>query len=182
METNRLRGATGWGATYWPCTTGCGIGIFASYTGTANRRRHPKLAKLLGLPLCAEPKEFYSRANGLSAFSGALTVYGLRQSYQRSDLLAASAQPFHIGPPNKAERPAGLPPSNIVIGGYSIDGSNVVIDEFDRVFRCVHRDARRVLNTWSCFSDWLMTEIPRLGKLFDDAGNCLDKARILPDS
>src|SRR5690242_302565 len=48
-------------------------------------------------------KEFYRRANGCHLFGGALSIYGLRRSYDRS-LDDTSRQPFSITTSNIRER------------------------------------------------------------------------------
>ncbi len=52
------------------------------------------LEKAIGVEFPRDIRVFYLAANGLSIYSDALNVYGLRRSYQRSDALAASSQPF----------------------------------------------------------------------------------------
>lgn len=139
-----------------------------------------QLESRLGKFLPVQLVEFYKCADGLSAFSDTLNVYGLRRSYQRSDLLAASAQPYDIGAPNSTERPSGLRFGEMVVGGYREDGSKILVDEGGAAYRCERGNALSRLNTWPSFQKWITSEIHRLGELFDETGHCLRPQQILP--
>jgi hypothetical protein len=139
-----------------------------------------ELSRSVGVPFPLELREWYGHANGLSAFSDTLNIHGLRKSYQRSDPLAASAQPYNIVTPNRVERPLGLADSEIVVGGYSLDGSHLVLGSSGAVFRCARNDAHNVYNRWPCFSIWLVSEVVRLSGIFDEAGRCTNTNLRLP--
>ena len=139
------------------------------------------LGQNLEMLLDRQLREFYSVANGLNAFSDAMSVYGLRQSYQRSDLLTASSEPYCVININR-QRPKSLARSSLMVGGYSEDGSRVIIEELGSVFRCPRYDPLTQLNWWPSFRDWLTRETVRLGLLFNDAGKCCDEALLLPSA
>jgi hypothetical protein len=61
-------------------------------------------------------KDFLALANGLSIFSGSLSVYGFRNSWQRDG--DDAWQPFSIITSNTAERPADSKRSFLFVGGY----------------------------------------------------------------
>lgn len=126
----------------------------------------------LGIQLPADFDWFLRRANGISLFSGSLSVYGLRESYARSG--DAVWQPFAIDVPNTLERPRDAKDSALFVGGYRSDGSRVYIDtDSSRVYRC-SRDTVKPLNEWPSFLEMLASEAKRLSQLFDDNGRKLD--------
>ena len=139
-----------------------------------------KLRAQLEMPVPAELLEFYKCANGLSAFSDSLNIYGLRGNYRRSDMLAVSAQPYDIITPNQHERPAQMKLNHVIVGGYQYDGSKVAVGDQAEVYRCERRDGRKRLNQWPSFRAWIEVEIDRLSKVFDDAGHCPDREETLP--
>jgi hypothetical protein len=124
--------------------------------------------------------DFLQRCNGLGLFSGSLSIYGLRSSYERTG--DAVWQPFDISTPNVDERPRGSKPSFLFVGGYSEDGSKLYIDNVDlKVYRCKQRSAKPI-NQWPSFEAMLEGEVQRFSTLFGPDGRELnpseDKKRI----
>ena len=130
----------------------------------------------LALRLPDEVRTFLAQQNGLSVFSDAMSLDGLRTSYVRAG--DAAYQPYSIVPPNIDERPAFAPDSAFFLGGYSSDGSLLYIDQAlaGRVFRCA-RDSGEILNEWTTLSEMLDNEVRRLAALFDMHGRRLDPDR-----
>jgi len=119
---------------------------------------------------------FLARQNGLSIFSDALSIYGLRVSYARTG--DAAYQPYSILTPNVHERPRDAPSSAFFVGGYSGDGSLLYIDEAEngRVIRC-DRETAASLNCWTNMTAMLDSEALRLAFLYDAQGRCIDPNR-----
>ena len=128
----------------------------------------------LGLGIPNDLRMFYSYHNGLSLFSGSLSIDGLRRNYNRTgdDVW----QPFDILVANKFESPDDLSNSCFLIGGYRQDGSRLYIDsKTSRVFRSA-RATSKPLNEWSSFEEMLLKETRRLDKLFDKDGKRKDSS------
>jgi hypothetical protein len=118
---------------------------------------------------------FLLKANGLSLFSGSLSIDGLRFSHERSG--DAVWQPFSIITPNVTERPRSSKASFVFIGGYRCDGSLLYIDKAtSNVFRCKSKSAKAI-NEWPSFGAMLVAETQRLSVLFDAAGRKIDPKR-----
>jgi hypothetical protein len=129
----------------------------------------------IGTALPDEFASFLKRSNGLSLFSDALSIDGLRTSYARTG--DSTRQPFSIITPNVPERPLFSRDSFVFIGGYRSDGSLLYIDKKDsRVYRCKNRSAKP-LNEWSDFGVMLHKEATRLSLLFDNKGRKLNPDR-----
>jgi hypothetical protein len=113
-------------------------------------------------------------ANGLSLFSGSLSVYGRRTSYARSG--DAARQPFSAVTPNTVERPRHLPVDAVVVGGYRRDGSLLYVRRGGGTIRC-DREATSPLNQWPDL--WAMPgqEVQRLASYFDESGRLRDGGR-----
>jgi hypothetical protein len=108
------------------------------------------------------------RFNGLSLFSGALALFGLRESYRRTG--DAQWQPFALETPNVVERPQDARPHTVFVGSFRSDGSLLFMDPSDsQVYRRSHHSAR-VLTSWSSLESMLNSEALRLAELYDSAG------------
>lgn len=121
------------------------------------------------------PEDYRSllrETNGLSLFSGAMYLSGLRKSYERTG--EGAWQPFAIEDANVLERPADARPEFVFIGGYKADGSRLYLTP-DRpdVVRC-ERDSVGPLNKWTSLQHMLASEARRLATHFDDTGHRLD--------
>ncbi len=117
-------------------------------------------------------REFLRMANGVNIFSDSTAVWGYRESYIRKGETAY--QPYDLLLLNQ-ERPRGCPDSWLFFGSYSWGrGSDVHFDtslgvDNSEVFR-IARDSTTILNKWSSFNDWFVTEVERLANLFDENG------------
>jgi len=128
----------------------------------------------VGRPLPAAYRALLRAANGLSLFSGSLSVYGRRTSYARSG--DAAWQPFSVVRPNTVERPRRLPGGALVVGSYRTDGSLVYVGERGEAIRC-DRDEATLLNRWPDLSTMLTQEAQRLASYFDESGRIRDGGR-----
>lgn len=124
--------------------------------------------------------EFLSLSNGLSMFSDAISIYGVRKNWKRTgDWIF---QPFDLKLPNNRERPLGLPKSFVVVGSYGWDGSKICLSETGEVVRC-ERWGGKILYSWPEFSSMLLNEAHRLKRFFDDSGRqlCSDEKTVPSD-
>jgi len=123
---------------------------------------------------------FLMRMNGLSIFSGAISLYGYRTSNKRSSILEMQCQPFDIIQYNLREKPKNLCSSDIAIGSYGDDCSKIIMCANQSIFRTERYDASCVLNRWGDLQSWLTCEVERLTRIFDADGRCTDENLILP--
>ena len=114
----------------------------------------------------ASYKELLAHCNGLSLFSGSLSLDGYRKSYTRHG--DEVWQPFAIETPNLIERPADAERDAFFVGGYKADGSVLYILE-GKAYRSPRRSAKP-LNEWNNFWEMLLSETRRLAELFDETG------------
>lgn len=127
-----------------------------------------------GRAMHADLLELYSRYNGLSLFSGSLSLYGLNTglSMRKGD---ATWKPFSIETPNKHERIKNAPPELVFFGNYDWDGSLVYVSpKSPRVIRCARYSAEP-LNEWPSVGEFLVSETRRIGRLFGVNGTQLDE-------
>jgi hypothetical protein len=136
------------------------------------------LEKTLGQTIPDDFREFVRHTNGISLFSGSLSIYGKRISYARSG--DEAWQPFCIVTANTLDRPAHATSRQIVVGSYRNDGSLVFLDVNDGIaFRTKSR-SREVLNRWTNLWAMLIDETCRLAGLFDACGHKLTDGRTTP--
>ena len=115
----------------------------------------------IGTLLPSDYANFLLEFNGISLFSNALYLYGARKNYKRSgnDVW----QPFDIVVPNTLERPDALESSEIIIGGYTLDGSRLCMNRASgEIFRIDRLATGSVLNRWPDLKVFLREEIARL--------------------
>ena len=113
--------------------------------------------------------EFLTFSNGLDLFTGTLSLFGRRTSYDRVAEINAR-QPFAIGTTNLYEKPSNSDENYFFIGYYNWDGSLVFINKLNnKVHRC-DRDDAEILNSWIDLTDFLKTEIVRLKSLHNQNG------------
>lgn len=132
-----------------------------------------KLENQLQKGLPSELIQFYGIANGLNIFSDSLSIWGLRESYERVG--DGATQPYDIVALNE-ENSWYSPKGWLFFGGYSWDGSQMVYDlisEKQAVAR-VENGSTKILQEWPDFWNWLINETQRLAKLFDFEGKVLD--------
>jgi hypothetical protein len=138
----------------------------------------PQLGEVEGTIKRALPAPYRAlllQANGLSLFSGSLSLYGLRTDMRRSG--EAVWQPFSIGTPNTVERPPDAAEGSVFFGGYRADGSRVYLDaQGPQVHRC-SRTSSVALNSWPDLSTFLLDELTRLAAHFDEVGRRRDPGR-----
>ena len=126
----------------------------------------------IGRPVAKEYQSFLQRMNGLSLFSGELSLFGLRSDFRRTG--DAVRQPFSIRTPNTVERPRDADEALVFIGSYFDDGSMLYIDPHtSEVHRC-SRTSVESLNRWKSFFVFLDSEAERLATLFDVEGRMID--------
>jgi len=134
-----------------------------------------ELDRRLGRRLPDSYRQFLAWHNGLSLFSGALYLAGLRTSYVRAG--EAMWQPFALEDSNVTGRPRSARPSDVFIGGYKADGSVTLLSsDGSWVCRC-DPTGSTILNQWPSIETMLTDEARRLRGHFDDKGRRLDQAR-----
>jgi hypothetical protein len=124
----------------------------------------------------SEYKEFLKESNGINVFSDSLSIWGLRNSYERTG--DGAIQPYDILALNN-ERPKGCPNTWLFFGSYSWDGTRLLFDlangdGSNKVYRCARRSTQ-ILQEWPSFWVWFDSEVERIGKLFDSNGIKYDK-------
>jgi hypothetical protein len=109
--------------------------------------------------------------NGLSLFSSSIELFGYRENYNRKSL---QFLPFDIVTINTFERPLNAGEDEFFIGSYNWDGSLIYVNtSSSKIFRC-ERDDSTPLNSWENLDDFLLKEISRLSKLYDQLGREID--------
>lgn len=127
----------------------------------------------IGRKIPTQFKDFLSLSNGMSIFSGSLSLYGYRNGYSREG--DDSWQPFNFVSANTYEHPVDAYPHWIVIGGYQEDGSILYIDDSTgKVYRSERKYASNRLNEWPDFWTMILSEVKRIGELFDENGKIKD--------
>ena len=126
-----------------------------------------ELESKIGIRFPDDLRAFFAITNGVGVFCDSLCVGGRRTSYVRQG--DAVWQPFDIVNPNTKERPRFLHRDEIRLGSYKWDGSIICINPSGEVMR-LPRSNRQVLNRWTSFNSWFVTEVQRLVQLFDDRG------------
>jgi len=135
-----------------------------------------ELEKELPISLPKDFKDFLSHANGINIFSDSLSIWGLRNSYVRTG--DEAIQPYSLSDLN-AERPRGCPDSWLFFGSYSWDGSRVMFDlkegigSNNKVYLCL-RNSTIIIKEWSSLWDWVIAEVERLGRMYDENGVVID--------
>ena len=122
--------------------------------------------------LPSDYRQFMREHNGLSLFSGALYVAGLRRDFRRAN--HATWQPFALEDANVFERLRDAPADCVFIGGYKADGSRLYMSGASpKVFRC-ERSSIRPVNEWPNLRLLLNHEAERLAEHFDALGRRRD--------
>ncbi len=117
--------------------------------------------------------ELYSVTNGLSMFSGSLSIDGRRGLNIREG--DGVWQPFDLIVPNTLERPNDGDSDAIFFGGFRKDGSQLFIkSDASIVYRCERWKAKKVLSQWLDLPTMLLSEFERLSKLFDTGGRKIE--------
>jgi hypothetical protein len=114
--------------------------------------------------------EFLTVQNGAILFSGAFSIYGVKETgalLNRRDVFQRG--PFLIESENKSWQPKDRQ-REIVIGGYSYDGTLAVLDRDKGTVSAVSRKNHNLLMSWAGPDEWLTEEMDRLSKLFDKSG------------
>lgn len=121
----------------------------------------------------AELEEFHSRtgravdyqlnnflhyANGIMIYSGALRVLGYVPLQRKSDTDIYN-YPSNIIIPNVSARIKGLSKGAVIVGFYKIDGSYASIEEDGSVVRFNTKGDGSLIQQWSGFENWLLSEI-----------------------
>ncbi len=120
--------------------------------------------------------DFYSHWNGARLFFDRLSVYGCLPNphppLNRHDPFAFL--PFDLRGVN-AELREDLAGSNLLcIGSYGYDCSRVCVRRDTREVVCgTGDDVGRLRASWTGFSEWLSSEIPRVAACFDHRGRLL---------
>jgi len=134
----------------------------------------------LGKDIPSSLQVFFFHHNGISLFSGSLSIDGLRRNYNREgdDVW----QPFDLLVTNEFESPDDFKENYILIGGYRQDGSRLYIDNLSgKVYRS-SRESSKPLNEWSGFEEMLLSETLRLSKLFDEQGKLVKGTATVPET
>lgn len=113
---------------------------------------------------------FYRFHNGAEFFD-TVSVYGLRRSWDRTDIDAMQCNPFDLFVPAVAYRRLSPSGDGVAVNMYD-DHSYVLVEPDGSVVRVPSRSAPAVLNRWPSFEAWLTSECDRLAPHFDENGDC----------
>jgi hypothetical protein len=124
--------------------------------------------------------EFLSVQNGAILFSGAMSMYGANETgapfNRKGDF---ERGPFRITDSNLSW--PKVRQSEVVIGGYSYDGTLAVLNKEDGAVSAMTKGSYNLRATWSGSEEWITGEMDRLAKLFDQSGKIsVDKQKTLP--
>jgi len=134
-----------------------------------------ELENRLRRPIPDPYRQFLKITNGLTLFSGALDLEGLRRDYSRR---VAIREPFDLGDPNIRERPRAAEPRWFIFAFYQADGSRAYVDpDGGHVYRSNRDMTKPRLNHWPSFDEFLAREVRRLTTHFDRRGRRLDPSR-----
>ena len=129
-----------------------------------------EIEQQIGRTLPRALRFFFKRANGADFFVNQLSLFGLRNNYDRA-LTDAIYCPLAIGTPNVRERIKDAPHNAIFFGFYAQDGSNIfALNDDPRVFVCPRYAITPLLFEWPNFETFLLTEVKRLAAPYDDTG------------
>lgn len=119
-----------------------------------------------------EIADFFSLTNGLILFAGAFALYGRRDG---SSFDPEVRVPFDIVPVNCFERPPGMGPRMLIVGGYRWGkGGYIAVDtDTGRAVACT-RISGKSLFEWPTFEQMLRSEVARLALMFDSTGQKYD--------
>ena len=115
-------------------------------------------------------EQLYAECNGLSLFSGALCVYGIRSHYIRDE--SAQFQPFDLIHHHEEHLRVWPNPnySSVFFGSYCQDGSGVYAEtESPIVYRLI-RGETKPANEWPDIKTLLESEYERIRKRFNLEG------------
>jgi hypothetical protein len=143
-------------------------------------RRSDRKWRKYGMKLPNQLCELYRECNGISLFADSLSIYGIRDNYDRR-LHIAQFQPYDLKDHDSEHRtcwhklPNSIDDDRVFFGSYNWDGSGVyVTSSADTVYRCLRNEYKPV-NEWSNIEMFLNEEYGRLEKLFDENGYVHDE-------
>lgn len=116
-------------------------------------------------PIHPDLKRFYRHANGFTAFSGWLNLFGHRRVMRASDMELILDQPFDLVIENDddARRRKGA----LKISGYS-DGSGIYLRQDGECY--VLSPSGENICRWPNLATWLNTELHRFASFLDHGG------------
>lgn len=125
-----------------------------------------------GVRFPSEVVGYLQEFNGLSLFSGALHLNGLRRGMIKREI--GVRLPFDMRDDNQVGSVRDAHDHDFVIGGYKYDGSLLFLEGDNQQVLRRRADKRVVLNRWSDVSSMLEMEVERLSRLFGRDGYALD--------
>ena len=126
----------------------------------------------LGRPVPSLLKRFLSLANGMGLFVDSIRIMGF-VPYQKKFESHPYNYPSNILIPNSTARIKGLLEESVVVGWYKWDGSYASIEPGGQVVRFDARGHGGILQTWSDFDSWIMSEIVYYSQFFDKQGKMI---------
>jgi len=132
-----------------------------------------ELNEAVGGVLSADYREFLLKANGLTVFTSALSLYGIRYNASKG-IEAAQQQPYDLYSANSWRYADLVPDGDCIVGGFNWDSSRIVTRRSDRTIRRCDNTDFRVLNTWPSLNELLVTEFARLAARHDESGRLID--------
>lgn len=125
-------------------------------------------------------ENFLKFYNGFSLYGSTLSFYGLRRNNTRD--YDSVWQPYDLIDLNTFDKPNDSTDSIFFFGSYSWDGSYIYYDYDDyKIKRCTC-DSIKPLNIWDDFESFLLTELVRIEKIFNEFGVKInDDAETIPN-
>lgn len=109
--------------------------------------------------------------NGIGLFANYISVYGLRRSWSRTNLVEAGQQPFSILEPNIKRRPGNAPDDVLFIGALGDNDDLIGMNPDGRVFRWESDDPLSgSIKSYTSVFTFLLEEANEVAALFDPDG------------
>lgn len=126
------------------------------------------LEREMGRPLPPSLVRLYRVTNGVDMFGNSLSFYGKLRTMRRTP---SHREPFDLTPPNRLERPRGVPPEHFKVAFVGTgSGSHLWCDPDGVITQRPRGEWKTVLATWPSLEAAVRAEVDRLTLLFDRAG------------
>jgi hypothetical protein len=119
-------------------------------------------------------RQFFTLSNGLSLFSGRISIYGIRRNYARTG--DDRWQPFDIADHNEySDRPDNCSNSILFFASLNRGTDRCFFEDWDDGHRVGQTSRKEFAPTryWPDFWTWLFTEVQWLERLFDPQGRLI---------
>lgn len=133
------------------------------------------LATLVGRQPPQQYRRFLMLSNGLSLFHESLSVYGIRESFDRTPSVA-QWQPYSVAVENLDRM--GLRPDDFCVGSVGPECDKIVWREASDDIARLSREDGVFHESWPSFADFLKSESKRFSQYHESTGHLKE---VLPD-